>query len=47
MIRLENVGVIFPDSTHALRGANFELGSEQITAIIGPPARASRHLYSS
>ena len=35
MIRLENVGVTFPDGTQALRGVTLDFDCEQFTAIIG------------
>ena len=36
MIRLENVGVTFPNGTAALKRVNLEFDREQFTAIIGP-----------
>ena len=36
MIRLENVGVTFPNGTAALKDVNLEFDREQFTAIIGP-----------
>ena len=36
MIKLENIGVTFPNGTRALHNVNLDLDSEQFTAIIGP-----------
>ena len=36
MIRLENVGVTFPNGTRALSGVTLDFDREQFTAIIGP-----------
>lgn len=36
MIKLENIGVTFPNGTRALHNVSLDLDSEQFTAIIGP-----------